>query len=239
MNGYNEFDGVEFYNVNILKSLDKWTLGNNASLLDDKIVLGSGGNATVKLDKEYIASSFERCKYRCVKAGIATENILSDVDSFSCDGNGIEIILNFTYAVDTGSGKKKQEVRKLLLNKLNSAYIEGNELQFEFVFNSTNLNLDEMFECTVTIKNNNTSSVTFNYVELYRSQDVTQIGENVTWQMKIASVKAYLDGMEIQFSDASEKVKIWFMENDGVFTGLNVNNERFIAFSRKNESLPG
>lgn len=28
------------------------------------------------------------------------------------------------------------------------------------------------------------------------------------------------------------------MEDNGVFTGLNVNNERFIAFSRKNESLP-
>lgn len=205
MNNYNEFDGVEFYNINILKRLDSWTLGSNAYLDGNNIVLGTGGSASYRLSTDFVASSFERCKYRCVKASILNENAIKETDAFNCGNSGVEIVLDFTYAVTSGDNTKKQEVRKLALNKVNSAYIDGNNLNFEFIFNSTNLSLDSEYGCTVTIKNNGSSSVTFSTVEMYRSQDTTQVGENVTWQMQIASVKAYLDGMEVQFSDASEK----------------------------------
>ena len=93
---------------------------------------------------------------------------------------------------------------------------------------------------TLYVINHTTNSITLTSCSMRRSQDIasSQIGESIGWSIALNKVVAYLDGCEVYYDGEEEPIKMWWVEDeDGNFSGVNVDNERLIKFERKNEIL--
>lgn len=238
----NKFVNVAFYNSNILAPFGaQWTLSSWAAVVGSSLQLAAGAYASYVLSKDYIFSSFERCRYRKLNVTLASATAIGNEDAFKSNSSGITVTVDLTYTGVGALGGRKQDKRVFTLSKEMAAYSDGDSnTQFEFKYEASNMNISDEFNSVVTIKNNTSDTVTIDSIGFFRSNDSTQLGENATWQMQLSNVKAYLDGMEITFSESSAPVKIWYSEDaNGNFDGINVNNERFISFSKVNGSLPG
>lgn len=231
---YGDYNDILFYDESYLRAnFSDWELSEYASVVDGKLVLPAGAYAKVQLSDSYMMASLEKSKYKKVHITTVDPNgAVDDTAAFNCtDSSGVKVIMYTRYSNNTST---YDETRVLSLNKINSE-IFGVADNYEFIFPCLNMNLES---CEFIIANDTDVELSISEASLYRSQDTTQLAENVVTQMTVASVTAYLDGMEIQFTSNANPIKCWWLEDqEGNFCGINVNNERRISFNRVNGSL--
>lgn len=221
-------DNITYYDKNILRSLPNWNILSNASVSGDYISIGSGGTAGVDLSNDYF-NGLKASKYRQLVVGInaPATNLYNYV-------NYVEIVVRGTYKNNQGQVLEAYYSTNvtLLLNKVSAGV-----LSMTRVISMENYDFDTI---SVYVINHTTAAVVLQSCEMRRSQDVSgsQIGESIGWGITLNEVKAYLDGCEIFYDGVDKPDKLWWMEDStGKFSGINVNNERMIKFSRTNEIL--
>lgn len=221
-------DNIIYYNKNILRSLPNWNILSNASVSGDYININSGGIAGVDLSNDYF-NGLKASQYRqlVVSINAPVTNLYNYRDY-------IEVVIRGTYKDNQGQILMAYYSVNitLLLNSFNN-----NILNMTRVISMENYDFESL---TLYVINHSTHTVTLQSCEMKRSQDVSgsQIGESIGWGITLNQVIAYLDGCEIYYDGVEKPDKLWYMEdNSGNFSGINVNNERMIKFSRKNEIL--
>lgn len=221
-------DNITYYNKNVLRSLPNWNILSNASVSGDYININSGGTAGVDLSNDYF-NGLKACKYR----GISVK-IKASFEGQNNYQNYIEVVLRCVYK--DNEGNKLVAYMTVNATLLYSTYSSG-VLTFNRVLTMENYDLDS---ATLYVINHTVSSIQLQRCVMKRSQDVSssQVGESIGWGITLNQVIAYLDGCEIYYDGVETPDKLWWMEDaDGEFSGINVNNERMIKFSRKNEIL--
>ena len=221
-------DNITYYNKNVLRSLPNWNILSNASVSGDYININSGGTAGVDLSNDYF-NGLKACKYR----GISVK-IKASFEGQNNYQNYIEVVLRCVYK--DNEGNKLVAYMTVNATLLYSTYSSG-VLTFNRVLTMENYDLDS---ATLYVINHTASSIQLQRCVMKRSQDVSssQVGESIGWGITLNQVIAYLDGCEIYYDGVETPDKLWWMEDaDGKFSGINVNNERMIKFSRKNEIL--
>lgn len=221
-------DNITYYNKNVLRSLDNWNILSNASVSGNYINIGSGGTAGVDLSNDYY-NGLKACKYRGITVGIK-----ANINNQNNYQNYIEVVLKCIYK--DNEGNKLVAYMSVNATLLNNIYSDG-LLVFSRVINMENYDLDS---ATLMVINHTAYDIQLQTCIMKRSQDVnsSQIGESIGWGITLNQVIAYLDGCEIFYDGVETPDKLWWMEDkDGNFNGINVNNERMIKFSRKNEIL--
>ena len=221
-------DNITYYNKNILRSLPNWNILSSASVSGDYINISSGGIAGVDLSNDYF-NGLKASNYRQLLISIqaTVTNIFNYRDY-------VEVVLRGTYKSNQGQILKSYQSINLtlLLNNYSSGI-----LNMVRVISMENYDLDSL---TLYVINHTTDTIILRSCEMLRSQDVSgsQIGESIGWGITLNKVIAYLDGCEIFYDGVEKPDKLWWMEDNlGNFSGINVNNERMISFSRKNEIL--
>lgn len=221
-------DNITYYNKNILRSLPNWNILSNASISGDYITIGSGGVAGVDLSNDYF-NGLKASKYRqlIISVEAPVTSLYNYVDF-------VEVVIRGTYKDNQGQVLEAYYSANvtLLLNSFKSDVLDMTR-----VISMENYDFDTL---TLYVVNHATYSITLKSCEMRRSQDVSgsQIGESIGWGITLNEVKAYLDGCEIFYDGIDKPDKLWWMEdNSGNFSGINVNNERMIKFSRTNEIL--
>lgn len=219
---------ILYYNKNILRALPYWNLLNNATVSGNFINISSGGSAGVDLSNDYF-NGLLACKYRRVYMRIAVT--LSRNNDYR---NYVEMVLRGVYTDNEGN----QQILYTSVNvTLQGSGYSNSLVDVTRVIEMENLNLES---CTVYVINHTTSSIQLQTCTMLRSQDISesQVGESIGWGITLSQVVGYLDGCEIYYDGVEEPDKLWWMEDSaGNFSGINVNNERMIKFSKVNEIL--
>lgn len=226
------FEGLEFYDMNVLRSLQYWTGG---SYTDGKLTLAAGMKTAISLSTDYVASSLSRSKYKRVIIQTETTDAVNYNSNFRCgtSGEGIRVTLISEYNANT---RQVKERTSLCLNPMLAA-LTGYANNYDFVFDTQNLDLSS---CRLEIENLTNKTVVITAAQLFRSCDTTQLSDVTSVSVKLASLKAYYDGFEIQFDDSAEPIKVWWLSDDsGKFSGININNERYVPFTAVNGTLSG
>lgn len=221
-------DNLMFYNKNVLRSLDLWDILNNTSSSSDGLIIHPGGYAGCDLSGSYY-SGLNASRYR--KLTVSLQTSLSENFNYQ---NLVEIVLKGTYVDSSGN---LLDTWYSIGCTLEESTVSGDTLSFERVVELENY---DFLRCTVYVLNHTQSDVLLTQCEMLRSQDInsSQIGESIGFGVTLRSVVAYLDGCEIYYDGTDTPDKLWWMEDgDGNFSGINVNNERMISFTRKNEIL--
>lgn len=221
-------DNITYYDKNILRALPNWSILSNANISGDYINIGSGGVAGVDLSNDYF-NGLKASRYRQLVISInAPVTNLFNYRDF------VEVVIRGTYKDNQGKVLVAYYSVNitLLLNKYNSGVLDMTR-----VISMESYDFDSL---TVYVVNHTTSNIILQSCTMKRSQDVSgsQIGESIGWGITLNEVIAYVDGCEIFYDGVETPDKLWWMEdNSGNFTGINVNNERMIKFSRRNEIL--
>lgn len=219
---------LEYYNKNVLRSLPNWNILSNATIVGDYININSGGTAGVDLSNDYY-NGMKASKYRQVSIQIQAS--ITDSNNYQ---NYIEMVLKGVYK--DSEGNRLVTYMSVNATLIDSAYTTG-ILSFTRVMTMENFDFES---CTVYVQNHTSSSIQLQSCSMLRSQDInsSQIGESIGWGITLNQVIAYLDGCEIFYDGVQNPDKLWWMEDsEGNFSGINVNNERMIKFTRKNEIL--
>lgn len=221
-------DNITYYDKNVLRALNGWNILSDASVVDNTIEISSGGIAGVDLSNDYF-NGLKASRYRQLVLSI--EAPVSNLYNYR---DYIEVIIRGRYKDNQGQVLEAYyNINVTLL--LNS--FSNNILDMTRVVSMENYDFDTL-ACYVI--NHSVNTVTLKTCEMRRSQDVSssQIGDSIGWGITLNQVIAYLDGCELYYDGIDEPDKLWYMEDEqGNFSGLNVNNERMIKFSRKNEIL--
>lgn len=221
-------NGIIYYDKNIIRVLTNWTILNNATVSGNNIIIQSGGIAGIDLTNEY-CNGLKASKYRQlvfkIDANITNQNNYE---------NYIEFIVRCVYK--DNDGQKLNEFISVNATQLDSTNT-GSGYKYTRVIGMENYDLES---CTVYVANHSTIPITLIQCENKRSQDIngSQVGESIGFSISLLNVVGYLDGCEIYYDGIEKPDKLWWMgdENDEL-CGVNVNNDRMIGFSRKNEIL--
>lgn len=211
---YNTSD-IVFYASNTIRAFNNWNNFVDASIKDSKLVIESGGYASIDLSNLYY-NGLKASKYRKLSVSLDADF----TDNFKYQ-DFIEALLVGVYT---------DGIRE---------YISINifEPNYSTIISTNNYDFKSL---TLLLVNHSDKPITFSSCSLLRSQDInsSQIGEAIGWGVTLNQVIAYQDGCELYYEGAEEPDKLWWMEDaEGVFNGINVNNKRMIKFSRKNEIL--
>lgn len=221
-------DNIIYYNKNILRSLPNWNILNNASVSGDYISIGSGGIAGVTLSNDYF-NGLKASRYRQLVLSVSA--LVTNLYNYR---DYVEVVIRGVYKDNQGqvlTAYYSVNITLLLNN------FSNNILSMTRVISMENYDFDSL---TVYVVNHSLYTIILQSCEMRRSQDVSgsQIGESIGWGITLNEVIAYLDGCEIFYDGVENPDKLWWMEDSqNNFSGINVNNERMIKFSRKNEIL--
>lgn len=219
---------IEYYNRNVLRAITNWNILSNATIINDKIKIGSSGVAGYDLQNTY-NNGLKASKYRSLSISLE----LSINQQYNYE-NYIEVVLKGTYKdSDENINKSYQSINITYLN----SSLSDNILTMNRVIQMPNYDYDEL---TIYVINHTSSNIILNNCIMKRSQDInsSQIGESIGWGIALSKVIGYLDGCEVYYDGVEEPTKMWWQEDEeGNFSGINVDNERLILFERKNEIL--
>ena len=221
-------DNITYYNKNILRSLPNWNILNNASVSGDYISIESGGVAGVDLSNDYF-NGLKASRYRQLVLSVSA--LVTNLYNYR---DYVEVVIRGVYKDNQGqvlTAYYSVNITLLLNN------FSNNILSMTRVISMENYDLDSL---TVYVVNHTLYTVILRSCEMRRSQDVSgsQIGESIGWGITLNEVIAYLNGCEVFYDGVEKPDKLWWMEDSqNNFSGINVNNERMIKFSRKNEIL--
>lgn len=220
---------IEFYRANIVKGVVNWNILNNASLVDNKIEIQSGGSAGTALLNEYYYG-LTASKYLRIAAVIkCSPTILWNYT------NNVEIVLIGSYTNNKGVVINTYITETITYNDVYTD-TDGNIL-IDRIITMDNMTYDEL---NIYVVNHTNSIIKVVNFQGFRSQDINsgQISNTIGLAIQLAGVLAHPDGYEVSFDGASEPLKLWWHENNNnEFDGVNVNNERLISFARTNEIM--
>lgn len=221
-------DSIEYYNNNVLREVANWSILSNATVSGSTVVIGSGGAAGYDLVNTY-NNGLKASKYRSLSVSI-NMNINQQYNY----ENYVEVVLKGTYKDSDGNILKSyQSINITYLNKTGSS----GSVKIDRVLTMQNYDFETL---TIYVINHTNVSVTLTNCIMKRSQDInsSQVGESIGWGIALSKVVGYLDGCEVYYDGEETPTKMWWQEDEqGVFDGINVDNERLIKFERKNEIL--
>lgn len=213
---------LNWYNKNVLRSFDNWSTLVNAYVVGGALHIRAGGYAGVSLSSDYY-NGLNASKYR--RVSIEVEGAVNDQYNYK---NMIDVVVLCKYKSDDGAasveGYYSLAVTQLNRDRAKVISMESSDLE----------------SCTVLVVNRTDQEVAIASCEMFRSQDVnsSQVGESIGFGITLNKVVAYLDGCEVYYDGVEAPDKLWWQEDEeGNFSGINVNNERLIKFTRKNEIL--
>lgn len=226
---------INYYKSNVLRVLSKWEPILNTTILpDDKLSIEGYGYCRCKLTNDY-CNGRKASKYRKVVVDIQLgTNIPDTLRKYNYE-NLVEITIEGTYT--DSDGNKNNTITSINCTILKSKHDGNGRIKFTRVVEMEDYDYNE---CYVYVRNHTSLSVLLYSCKMYRSQDISssQVGESIGWGVTLNQVIAYQDGCELYYDGMAKPDKLWWMEDtEGNFSGINVNNERMIKFSRKNEIL--
>jgi hypothetical protein len=220
-------DNIEYYNKNVLREVKNWNILSNATVSGTSVIINSGGAAGYDLANTY-NNGLKASRYRSLNVKIGmTINQQYNYENY------IEVVLVGSYKDSDGNIFK---VRK----SVNITYLQasvGADVSLSRVLSMQNFEFDS---CTIYVINHTGSAITLKSCSMKRSQDISgsQVGESIGMSIALSKVVGYLDGCEVYYDGDDTPTKMWWQEDaEGVFNGINVDNERLIKFERKNEIL--
>lgn len=221
--------GPVYYTANTIPSLSKWNILKNATINNETITIEPGGYAGISIPSIFNLA-FKASNYRRFVIGALLD--IKDVMNYQ---NLVEFLMVVTYRNESGG----VSVYRLGLNftKENSAITDDSYLKMAREIQMGSFDFET---CQVMIKNNSEGNVTITECSMFRSQDISssQVGESIGWGVTLAKVVQYLDGCELYYDGIDTPDKLWWVSDlAGNFAGVNVNNEKTIKFSKKNEVL--
>lgn len=221
-------DNIEYYNKNVLRAVANWNILSNATVSGSSIIIGSGGAAGYDLTNSY-NNGLKASRYRSLN--IKLDMSINQQYNYE---NYVEVVLRGTYKDNDGNILKSyQSINITYLD----AKISGGEVNLYRVISMQNHDFETL---TIYVINHTTSNIILKECVMKRSQDInsSQVGESIGWGIALSKVIAYLDGCEIYYDGEETPTKMWWLEDDeGRFSGINVNNDRIIRFERRNEIL--
>lgn len=229
------FSDMLWYKDNILKSVTEWEQSGDVTVSGHYVTLGHNASIQFSLSNEFMSDSLAMSYARKIVSVIDNSNsAVTNMQNFKNPMNaGLKIIVENTYSSDT---EVYTEQHSFIYNTANRIKNEDGIEKHSFYIDMLGLNL---LESTITLFNASSSDITIRSVKMYRSQDVTQVGENTRTSMTVTDITAYKDGLTVQFDSKSAPVRMWWQEDeDGNFSGVNIDGERMITFKRVNQSLP-
>lgn len=213
---------LNWYNKNVLRSFNNWSILVNSTVGEDGITIGSGGYCGVDLSSDYY-NGLNASKYR--KVNINVEGNITDEYNYR---NYVDIVVRCKYKSE-GSEYSVEGYYSLSVTQLN-----------RYKDKIISMEDSDLESCTVLVINRSSADIKLTSCSMYRSQDInsSQVGESIGFGITLSKVVAYLDGCEIYYDGVESPDKLWWTEDsDGNFAGINVNNERLVKFERKNEIL--
>lgn len=221
-------DSIEYYNKNVLRAVANWNILSNATVSGTTVVIGAGGAAGYDLANTY-NNGLKACRYRSLNISLT----MSINQQYNYE-DYVEVVLKGTYKDSDGNILKSYQ--SVNITYLDSTIVEGT-VTLSRVLTMQNYDFETL---TIYVINHTSGSITLNSCTMKRSQDVSssQIGESIGWGIALSKVVGYLDGCEVYYDGEETPTKMWWQEDEqGVFNGINVDNERLIKFERKNEIL--
>lgn len=231
-----KYSDLIFYNMNLVQALNHWSVrGGESRISGSRIILAPGGTAEISLDTAFVSSALVKAKYKRIIIQTETSQAVSGNTSFVCGLNNTGVRATLTSEYNTNV----QNITEKIALELNPvmASVSGYANYYDFVVETPNYDL---VSSSIIIENFSTSSITITAAQIFRSQDTSQLGEGTNVTLKLTSLKAYYDGLEIGFSDSATPIKVWWLSDaDGNFSGVNVNNERLVPYSKIEGTLSG
>lgn len=221
-------NNIQFYKKNVLRGLPNWTIFDNATVVDDSIVISGGGHAGCSLSSSY-ASGLNASLYR--RVSIALEVDTSELSNYQ---NFVELVLIGTY-VNSENGKINT-YKSVNIAPLKSSIISG-KIETIRVIGMQNMNL---MNCTVYVINHTDTAIKLTRCEMWRSQDIStsQLSENFGFAVTLKDVKDHANCAELFYDGVDDSDKLfWVTDTNDAFAGINVNNENLIRFSRDDKYI--
>lgn len=220
---------ISYFNNNVILGFDNWNLLNGASLVDNKIHLISGGYASITLSDQYFLG-LNACYYRKLEISLSTT-----------------ILEIYNY-------------RNILEAILEGVYINNENEEIPFRYNVSFTKLDntigtvsyqsrEIKMLGFTLKsmklifvNHSDYDVDLISVAMYRSQDIStdQVAGSIGYGSGLVSgFVAYNNGWLVNWANSASPMTLeWSQNENNQLNGVKINGDRFVSFSRVNESLP-
>lgn len=221
-------ESVEYYSSNIVKGLINWNYLTEATISNDVITINSGGIAGVDLSNSYY-NGLTASKYLLI-----TVEIDCAVNSNYNYQNYVEVVLRGNY-ID--SNKVTHNVFKQVALTKDDSIINNNHITMSRLIEMDNVNYNSLVFYVI---NHSQNTITLDSAEALRSQDISngQISSAIGLSIMLDYVNSYLDGFEVGFVGSDEPLKLWWHENSqGQFDGININNERLVAYQSFDEVL--
>jgi hypothetical protein len=224
----NRNEQIEYYSSNIIKGLINWNYLTDATITNDVINISSGGIAGVDLSNSYY-NGLTASKYMLV-----TVEIDCSINSNYNYQNYVEVVMRGNY-ID--SNKQTHNVFKQIALTKDDSIINGSHITMSRLIEMDNVNYNSLVFYVI---NHSQNTITLNSAEALRSQDISngQITNAIGLSIMLDYVNSYLDGFEVGFVGSDEPLKLWWHENSqGKFDGININNERLVAYQSFDEVL--
>jgi hypothetical protein len=224
----NRNEQIEYYSSNIIKGLINWNYLTDATITNDVINISSGGIAGVDLSNSYY-NGLTASKYMLV-----TVEIDCSINSNYNYQNYVEVVMRGNY-ID--SNKQTHNVFKQIALTKDDSIINGSHITMSRLIEMDNVNYNSLVFYVI---NHSQNTITLNSAEALRSQDISngQITSAIGLSIMLDYVNSYLDGFEVGFVGSDEPLKLWWHENSqGKFDGININNERLVAYQSFDEVL--
>lgn len=223
-----DYNNIQFYQQNILRGLANWEILNNASIVNDTILINSGGSAGNNLSNSYFYGLLNS-NYR--RLAIEVEVDTAELSNYQ---NNVEIVIVGLY-VDN-SGIRYRLYHSVNVNLLKNSYT-GSKVSMIRVVGMQNM---PMLNCTVYVLNHTDIPITLTKCEMLRSQDITdgQIAGGIGFAVTLNSVINHPNGAEILYNGIEQSDKLfWILDSNDKFAGINVNNVNRINWSTTDEIM--
>lgn len=221
---------LNFYPTNTLRDLKSWDIFSGASVVDDNIVISSGGYAGYDLTNN-VGRGLSSSLYRALKVSI---NLLG-LAQLSDSTNNVEVVIQ---------GVLEETVHETASNWYKSVNLAPQSGKLTGLTYTANLVLPfpnrNFSSLRLLVLNHTGEPITVTTVELYRSQDIAsaQVGNSIGFGVTLSGFISYLDGFQVFYDGRQDPDSAWFMtDDDGNFSGVNWNNERIITYEHKDEAL--
>lgn len=228
--------GLNFYKKNSIRALQNWNILSDATIVqvgeDYNIEIDEEGYAGTVLSSDYnngLSASMYRLLY--IKVYLTVNQ---DMDY----QNLVDVVLRITYV--TNSAEKVYSYISVNLTTVGNTLgtdAQGDYISMTRLIEMENYSIEDM---TLIVRNNSGAQITLADLTLRRSQDISsnQVGDSIGWGIALRQADKYLDGWKLYYDGVEEPDRLYFMADENEeFIGINVNNERMIAFNRVNETL--
>lgn len=226
---FNQATAIKFYAASCIPVLSEWNLLSDADFNNSVLTIYSGGYAGVKLNS-ILGHGLNQSKYRYLTLTATIEGV---DDSFNYT-NYIDLVLKGKYVLN---GNTYSYYHSVPITKMETTINDDNSISLTRCLTMAEV---EFSDLEIYFKNHSDSTISLTLCSLLVSIDVSssQLLNSVNQSAGLQSVTAYSDGFSIMYAGQENPLKIWWVDDGaGGLGGLNVNNERFIAFYNKTNEV--